>query len=345
MARKIKFFCTRCRHLVQFPADKIGSVVPCPDCNQALIIPDITDLKWEQNDSSSDNLRAPESINSNVLENTLTEKVLSEKIESNSWNSPPPLPGIIPDNDSFTSLPPVINNNDNQLEDGSDDINAPPVINIPEYYFDENRPKRKSSFVSFIKFMTLLLIIAVIIFFVNNFLVHDVKNSSADTDKPPVEQKVTILIDGRITNIGDNDKQQEEAGSFIFMFPENFGKASPLTTTGLTINNTHPIDIKNFKEKIASRGGLFMISDSSGTFDGKLSRGGKYRILIVSSKVLQKKGEDHTAEFQQIGKYLFNPSDPLLRDYSFIWVEKNIEENHFLLEHNFGRVSGDIFKN
>lgn len=351
MAGKIKFFCTRCRRLVQFSADRIGTVASCPFCNQSLIIPNITDSTSE--DSEPDNLRAPESVENKIFDQTLTDNVLSEKIDLKSWSNPLTTRGEGTDDDLPGDLPPVINDSFNDdfnknfdFKDNNKD-EAPPVIGSSEYYasLDTDPPtEKKSHFSSFLAFFFLVVAVAVTIFIVNNFLFQNAKNDPAQSDKVAADQKkVTILVDGRIMNIGDNDKPQEEAGSFIFMFPENSSKFSPLTTTGLTLNNTHPVDIKNFKGKISERGGLFMISDSSGSFDGKLTRGGKYKILIISSKVLQKKNEDHTAEFAQIGKYLFNPSDPLLRDYAFVWTERTITENHFLLDHNFGRVSGSIF--
>ncbi len=341
MSKKVKFFCTRCRRLVMYPENMTGSVVNCPHCNQSLIIPDIQSPEWAKEFSSQDGPRPPESVPNTVLEDTLTPDILSEKIESGSWEKAEPVSELTTDslnNESGIFVPPIASS--------GVEIQAPPVIGGDSFVPDPSDiPVSKGRVLKIFGmiFFVLFIIAAGILAFV--FLQSDFvkKNNSPDQQKETaVSEKKIILVDGRITNIGDHEKEQEEAGSFIFMFPEKFDKSSPLTTTGLTINNTHPVDYKKFKKNIESRGGLFMISDSSGTFDGKLTVGGKYRILIVSSKVMQKKGENHTAEFEQIGKYLYNPSDPLLRDYAFIWIEKTIDESHNLIEHNFGRVSGEI---
>ncbi|MDO5565178.1 MAG: hypothetical protein Q4G59_00880 [Planctomycetia bacterium] len=342
----VSFFCTRCRALLQYPESSCGSIVYCPKCRQAVIVPLLTvaeandAAETAQGQSDDEAVPVPEHTSRSIpivnhLDAQAGEHLYSFGSDPNLMTTPEP----VSDDEFFQRLrsepvesrpvPPG-------LKPNSVSPQAPPPLEIEPVITDDSTPHSdgiSGPFLTLIVMGILLALSAVGVFVYHLFP----EMFQSGGKKEVVAQRLDpITIDGKVVYYDAEGRVQGDEGAIVMLLPIPFS-SEPLVTGTLASNMPTPVDFTKHKEALIALGGSFGRAASDGFVDLKITRPGKYKVLYISAHVTRAHSSNDDKRIAEIEKFLFQPGQTLLSGYAFFLEERQLDATNFRVEFNFGK--------
>jgi len=369
----VSFYCTRCRRLTKFPDVCRETIVRCPHCQQALIVPSIpADGEFvskpsvsnapvpppyadELPSSDAQGYYAYNATDSGVLVHSHLSREKSRRIvpiagaPSSQWSQnlfgeEPQAPSDF--NSSVFHTPADVSDAEfmTRLREETFDVPSveapvPPPL-ASDYYesFDQKTTKEESHVESGRLQRVAILAAAlstVVLSVVIGVLAY--RAGRLNAIDPTLAASEPIAVEGRVVYRDKSGRDEGDEGALLFFFPANRVFDKPLIPSGLSPQDADPSENEDFLTELSKAGGYFGTVGFDGYFSLEIAEPGDYRFLVVSKHVEDSVDSADKRTLGEISKYLFLPERKLLARNRFLWSTETINERSSAIEKNFGK--------
>lgn len=372
----ISFFCTRCRRLTTFSASLRGGLVYCPNCQQALIVPDIpvvgddeetaesgggaarpaADERTEKNGRSwANGINKTDGINGEISGDrdafaaefdaaprrcgaTIASHLAPNKKRPESWRRIEREPDPVDVLDGASTPSPEVSDAEflRRLRAEPPVPPSPPAPPILDASAFGVENASRRSGVPKAIWGTVVALALGVAFVVG----WEASGKKRGDDASGVENNVaaeSIFVEGALTYRTPGGSPAPDEGAFVFLFPTDGRFGAPLALGDVSPRRPDPPGFADVVAELEARGGRFATTDFEGRFAFDELEAGEYRVLLVSGRVADDFANANPSALKEIERFVVGPR-LLLGENRFFWTTRRFDRSTSTFEKSFGKA-------
>jgi hypothetical protein len=294
----IRFFCEHCRQMLKIGTSKMGSVVDCPRCRKAVVVPPQSTPQAEQLYQMLKSQRSAGVATPPAEDHALSEPTAPES----AWDE---LGGNVDDADLSRWIDELWANAPVEQQDASPFQPAITPVSLPvaeeEVALFALQKRYKLT-------VTLLYVSSAIAFFIGiifGIALYAFILPSSSTSQHFVGNDAPINeIAGTLYYLNRNGERQADADAVIIVLPKDRTPSPLFSCQGL-----RPGDAVNHDtlQLIHEMGGIYERTDAYGSFSLQYREGVRYYVILISAHQARTDGVLKPSLLQTLRRYFHNP--------------------------------------
>jgi len=371
----VSFYCTRCRHLTKFPDSCRESIVRCPFCQQALIVPSIpSDGEYGSKERTPVPAPCPHEVSESDAPGYYAFNAVDSGVLVRSHLSPDKSRRIVPNADEPNSIRsvdvggetvPVPSESESSIFSLPSDVSDAEFIRrlhddepktspirpaVPPPFVPESNgaysqtPFLQESDGKSTRFQYAVISIAVLLTVLLSVVIgiFSYRAGRSNAINPTLAAPEPITVEGRVVYRDALGRDEGDEGALLFFFPTDVVFDKPLIASGLSPQNAETDGLEEFFDELRKKGGYYATAGFDGYFSLEIAEPGDYRLLVVSKHIEDSVDVDDQERIAEISKYLFLPERKLLARNRFLWSTETIDKGLGAIEKDFGKSANNV---